>query len=41
MTLYELFRKYTRVTFKVIDILRKISQELPFVLEKADECVGR
>lgn len=41
MALYELFRKYARVAFEVIDVLCKIGQEFALVLEEADECVGR
>jgi hypothetical protein len=41
MALYHLLREYSCISFNIVDILRVIGQQLPFVLKKSNESMGR
>lgn len=41
MALYNLLREYSCISFNVVDILRVIGQQLPLVLKKSNESMGR
>ena len=40
MALNQFFGKNTGMTFQIVDVLGKVSQQLPRVLEQSNECMG-